>query len=74
LAYGAIQARAQAAEKAGTLELDAVIESLHAHEFDTIYGRIGFGEKGDVTDYQPFAWYVWRDRDSKSGGPAELTE
>ena len=74
LAYGAIQAWAQAVEKAGTLELDAVIESLCANEFDTIYGRIGFDEKGDVTGYQPFAWYVWQEGDYEPVDPAKLTE
>ena len=74
LAYGAIQAWAQAVEKAGTLELDAVIESLRANEFDTIYGRIGFDEKGDVTGYQPFAWYVWQEGDYEPVDPAKLTE
>ena len=57
LAYGAIQAWAQAVETAGTLELDAVIGSLRSHEFDTLYGRIGFDNKG-VTGYQPFGWYL----------------
>jgi branched-chain amino acid transport system substrate-binding protein len=60
LAYGAMQAWAQAAEKAGTLELDVVSKSLRTNEFDTIYGRIRFDEKGDVHGYQPFAWYVWK--------------
>ena len=65
---------AQAVEKAGTLELDAVIGSLRANEFDTIYGRIGFEEKGDVTGYQPFAWYVWQEGDYEPVDPAKLTE
>jgi branched-chain amino acid transport system substrate-binding protein len=74
LAYGAIQAWAQAVEKAGTLDLDAVIRSLRTDEFDTIYGRIGFDEKGDVTGYQPFTWYVWKDGDYAPVDPAELAE
>jgi branched-chain amino acid transport system substrate-binding protein len=74
LAYGAMQAWAQAVEKAGTLELDAVIESLHTHEFDTVLGRIGFDEKGDVTGYDPFTWYVWQDGAVAPVDPAELTE
>ena len=74
LAYGAMQAWAAAVETAGTLELDAVIESLRTNEFDTIYGRIGFDAKGDVYGYQPFAWYVWRDGDYKPVDPAKLTE
>jgi branched-chain amino acid transport system substrate-binding protein len=74
LAYGAIQAWAEAVEQAGTLELDAVIKSLRTNEFDTIYGRIGFDAKGDVTGYQPFAWYVWRDGDYAPVEPGKLTE
>ena len=30
------------------------------HQFDTVLGTIGFDEKGDVTGYEPFAWYVWK--------------
>jgi branched-chain amino acid transport system substrate-binding protein len=33
---------------------------LRTHEFDTVLGRIGFDEKGDVTGYAPFVWYVWK--------------
>lgn len=74
MSYGAIQAWAQAAEKAGTLELDAVIQSLRTNRFETIHGRIGFDEKGDVTGYEPFAWYVWKGGDYEPADPAELTE
>jgi branched-chain amino acid transport system substrate-binding protein len=74
LTYGAIQAWAQAVERAGTLELNAVIDSLRTHKFDTVYGRIGFDEKGDVTGYQRFAWYVWRGGDYTPVDPAKLTE
>ncbi len=59
-AYTAIQVWAEAVEKAGTLELDAVIESLRTNQFDTLFGTIGFDQKGDVTGYEPFAWYVWK--------------
>ena len=24
-------------------------------------GRIGFDDKGDVTGYETFVWYVWKD-------------
>jgi branched-chain amino acid transport system substrate-binding protein len=74
LAYGAMQAWAAAVEKAGTLELEAVMEALRTNEFDTIYGQIGFDEKGDVYGYQPFAWYVWQDGDYEPVDPAKLTE
>jgi branched-chain amino acid transport system substrate-binding protein len=59
LTYAAVQAWAQAAEKAGSLELLPVIESLHEHEFGTVLGPIAFDAKGDITDQNP-AWYVWK--------------
>jgi branched-chain amino acid transport system substrate-binding protein len=74
LTYGAIQAWAQAVEQAGTLDLDAVIESLRTNEFDTIYGRIGFDAKGDVYGYEPFAWYVWKDGDYAPFDPTQLAK
>ena len=57
--YAAVQVWAQAAEKAGSLELDAMIASLREHRFDTVLGAIDFDEKGDVTTQTPI-WYVWR--------------
>jgi branched-chain amino acid transport system substrate-binding protein len=58
-AYAAVQAWAQAVEKAGSLELRSVIASLHSHHFDTVLGRIDFDKKGDVIGYNPI-WYVWK--------------
>jgi branched-chain amino acid transport system substrate-binding protein len=58
--YGAVQVWAQAVEKAGSLELGAVIKTLRSNEFDTVLGRIGFDEKGDVTA-PGYVWYVWKD-------------
>jgi branched-chain amino acid transport system substrate-binding protein len=58
--YAAVQVWAQAVAKAGTLESEVVAAALHANQFDTVLGRIGFDEKGDVTGYEPFVWYVWR--------------
>ena len=58
-AYGAVQVWAQAAEKAGSLDLQAMIASLRQHQFDTVLGPIAFDEKGDLTVQNP-AWYVWR--------------
>jgi branched-chain amino acid transport system substrate-binding protein len=57
--YGAVQVWGQAAEKAGSLELQAMIASLRKHQFDTVLGRIDFDDKGDVT-VQTSDWYVWR--------------
>ncbi len=59
-AYGAVQVWAQAAEKAGSLELPAMIAPLREHQFDTVLGPIDFDEKGDLTVQNP-VWYVWRD-------------
>jgi branched-chain amino acid transport system substrate-binding protein len=58
--YAAVQAWAQAVEKAGVLDLDAVIKALRSHEFDTVLGKIGFDQKGDVTA-SAYVWYVWKD-------------
>jgi branched-chain amino acid transport system substrate-binding protein len=73
-AYAAVQVWAQAVELAGTLDYEAVITSLHTHEFDTVLGRIGFDAKGDVTGVDPFVWYVWRGDTYVPVDPAELTE
>ena len=58
-AYGIVQVWAQAAEKAGSLEPQAVIASLHDHQFETVVGPIDFDEKGDLA-VQNLVWYVWR--------------
>jgi branched-chain amino acid transport system substrate-binding protein len=57
--YGAVQVWAQAVEKAGSLEIQPVIASLRSHQFDTVLGRIGFDNKGDVTT-SSWIWYVWK--------------
>ena len=58
--YGAIQAWAQAAEAAGTLESDAVIAALRSNKFKTVLGEIGFDDKGDVSA-PGYVWYVWHE-------------
>ena len=57
--YGAIQAFAQAAEKAGTTDLDAVIKVLRTSQFATVLGNIGFDMKGDVTA-PGYVFYEWK--------------
>ena len=52
----------------------AVAEALRTHEFDTVLGRIGFDAKGDVTGYDPFVWYLWKDGKYAPVEPGELTE
>jgi branched-chain amino acid transport system substrate-binding protein len=59
-AYAAVQVWAEAVEAAGTLDLDPVIEIMHSRQFDTVLGTIGFDEKGDVTGFDPWQWYVWQ--------------
>ncbi|MBU8910568.1 MAG: branched-chain amino acid ABC transporter substrate-binding protein [Desulfobacterales bacterium] len=61
--YGAVQAWAQAVIQAGSLKPEAVIDSLKAGSFDTVLGRIGFDEKGDVTGMSTFVWYVFGKED-----------
>jgi len=59
-AYAAVQAWVQAADQAGSLELEAIIGSLREHQLDTVLGPIDFDEKGDLAVQNP-VWYVWRD-------------
>ncbi len=57
--YGAIQAWAQAVERAGTTNTQRVISALRGGQFDTVLGKFGFDEKGDVTA-PGYVWYVWK--------------
>ena len=72
--YIAMQVWADAVEKAGALELDAVSDSLRTNQFDTFVGTIGFDEKGDVTGYEPFEWYIWKDGHYAPAEPADLRD
>jgi branched-chain amino acid transport system substrate-binding protein len=56
--YAAVQVWAQAAEKAGSIELDAVVEQLHGNQFDTVLGPIAFDDKGDVKG-AAYVMYEW---------------
>jgi branched-chain amino acid transport system substrate-binding protein len=56
--YAAIQAWAQAAETAGTTDLEPVVESLHGDQFETVLGTIDFDEKGDVQG-ENYVMYKW---------------
>ena len=47
---------------------------LRDEDFDTVLGRIGFDDKGDVTGYEPFVWYVWQGDAYVPVDPAELAE
>jgi branched-chain amino acid transport system substrate-binding protein len=57
--YAAVQAWAQATQKAGTLAADKVIESLRHEQFDTVLGKISFDDKGDVSA-PGYIWYMWK--------------
>ena len=59
-AYATVQVWAQAAEKAGSLELQAMIASLRQHRFDTVVGQIAFDDKGDLAVQNPVlhAWHA----------------
>jgi branched-chain amino acid transport system substrate-binding protein len=58
--YAAIQAWAQAATKAGSIDPTKVEASLHANQFDTALGKVGFDAKGDVTA-PGYVVYAWKD-------------
>jgi branched-chain amino acid transport system substrate-binding protein len=72
--YAAFQVWAQSVEKAGTFATKAVADALRTHEFETVLGRIGFDDKGDVTGYETFAWHVWKDGNYAPVEPGDLTE
>ena len=59
-AYATVQVWAKAAEKAGSLEPQAMIASLQKHQFNSVVGPIDFDDKGDLA-VQNLVWYVWRD-------------
>lgn len=58
--YGAVQAWAQAAAQAKSLDSDKVVAALRSGTFDTVLGKIGFDAKGDVTA-PGYVVYVWKD-------------
>ena len=59
-AYAAVQVWAQAVAAAGSLDVDAVTQVMHSRQFDTVLGKIGFDQKGDVTGFEPWQWFVWQ--------------
>ena len=61
--YGVVQAWAQAVKQAGSLKTEAVIHALREGSFDTVLGKIGFDEKGDITGVSNFVWYVFGKED-----------
>ena len=58
LAYAAVQVWAQAVAAAGSLDISAMTLAMHSRQFDTVLGRIGFDQKGDLT-LQSTVVQVW---------------
>ncbi len=56
--YATMQTWAQAAEKAGSLDLEKMKETLHNTEFQTVIGTFRFNENRDM-DAPGFVWYVF---------------
>ncbi len=50
----------QAAEKAGSSDLDGLTKALRSAQFSTVLGDIGLDGKGDVTA-PGYVFYQWRD-------------
>jgi branched-chain amino acid transport system substrate-binding protein len=64
--YAAIQAFAQAAEKAKSVNVDDLSKALHSMTAHTVVGPLTWDKKGDVTDSK-YVFYVW-----KNGTYAEM--
>jgi branched-chain amino acid transport system substrate-binding protein len=59
-AYAAVQVFAEAARRAGTVELGALVKTLREGSYDTVLGPIAFDEKGDVRDFR-YTMHRWHD-------------
>jgi len=57
--YSAVEAWAEAANLAGSVDFDKVVAALGSGRFQTALGPIAFDEKGDVTS-SGFVVYEWR--------------
>jgi branched-chain amino acid transport system substrate-binding protein len=58
--YAAIQVWAQAVRDVNSFDFDKVVDALHSRQYDTVLGRIGFNEDGDVIgDRGDWIWYRW---------------
>jgi branched-chain amino acid transport system substrate-binding protein len=56
--YAAVEAWAEAAKRAGTVDAENVAAVLHGQAFETVIGRLTFDAKGDV-DLPTFEMYRW---------------
>jgi branched-chain amino acid transport system substrate-binding protein len=56
--YAAVQIFAQAAALAKSTDIDKVSKVMHSAQFETVLGKVGFDEKGDIKGpgYVMFAW------------------
>ena len=61
-AYAAVQVWAQAVERAGSVDLAAVAETLRRSRFQTVLGQVAFDQKGDLED-AAWQWKVWTEGD-----------
>jgi branched-chain amino acid transport system substrate-binding protein len=59
-AYAAVQVFAEAARRAGSTELGALVKALREGTFETVLGPIAFDEKGDVKGFE-YSMYRWHD-------------
>lgn len=57
--YAAIQAFAQAAEKAKSVKLDDLSKALHSITAQTVVGPLTWDKKGDIVDPK-YVFYVWK--------------
>lgn len=64
--YAAIQAFAQAAEKAKSVKLDDLSKTLHSMTAQTVVGPLTWDKKGDIVNPK-YVFYVW-----KNGTYAEM--
>jgi branched-chain amino acid transport system substrate-binding protein len=60
LVYAAVQVFAEAARRAGSTDLGALVEALHAGTYDTVLGPVAFDAKGDLVGYE-YHMYRWHD-------------
>jgi branched-chain amino acid transport system substrate-binding protein len=64
--YAAIQAFAEAAEKAKSVKVDDLSKALHSMTAQTVVGPLTWDKKGDVTNPK-YVFYIW-----KNGSYAEM--
>ena len=56
--YATIQAWAQAAEAAGSVDFEPIVEALNSGTFDTVLGEFSFDHKGDAS-LPGYIFYKW---------------